>query len=229
MAKVSNLLQAVLDEYGTPAPAPFEALFAAPLSLEADAPQKGDVIDGSAPFSHLNIVEIDGVSYVTIDASATDGDGAALHAALKELGLIGGGSYHHLASGLLPVDAIAMLDGLDTLAVATASLMRSSVGSVTTRDDVAVQADAARTAFGVDGTGVTVGILSDAFDTGGLGGSYAADIASGDLPDDVLILQEFSGVGIDEGRAMAQLVHDLAPGADLQFATAFEGMGLLRL
>jgi hypothetical protein len=51
----------------------------------------------------------------------------------------------------------------------------------------------------------------------------ANDIASGDLPAATTILQDFAG-GTDEGRAMAQLIHDLAPGASIAFATAFTGM-----
>ncbi|MEQ9122831.1 MAG: S8 family serine peptidase, partial [Alphaproteobacteria bacterium] len=71
--------------------------------------------------------------------------------------------------------------------------------------------------FGVDGAGVAVGVLSDSFDA--LGGA-AADRASGDLPA-VTVLRDASGT--DEGRAMAQIVHDVAPGADLLFHTASGG------
>jgi hypothetical protein len=44
---------------------------------------------------------------------------------------------------------------------------------------------------------------------------------SGDLPASVRLLQDTNGE--DEGRAMAELVHDLAPGAPLLFNTAFTG------
>jgi hypothetical protein len=100
----------------------------------------------------------------------------------------------------------------------------------------------AREAFGVDGSGVTVGILSDSFNRAteaadGSGSPIAthksADVAAGDLPGfantckgehtPVEILDDSEGKGEDEGRAMAQIVHDLAPGADLAFATAFGG------
>jgi hypothetical protein len=71
------------------------------------------------------------------------------------------------------------------------------------------------------GQGLKIGILSDSFNR--LNG-YAADIASSDLPNDVTVLKEFSGTGgTDGGRGMAQLVHDLIPGAKLFFRTAFEG------
>jgi hypothetical protein len=93
---------------------------------------------------------------------------------------------------------------------------------------------AARAANGVDGSGETVGILSDSFDTAAGAPTHAAtDIATGDLPGvgnpcgrtaPVVVQSDFSGGGqTDEGRAMAQLVHDLAPGAHLAFATAFNG------
>jgi len=95
---------------------------------------------------------------------------------------------------------------------------------------------------GVDGSGVTVGILSDSFDAateavpGGPVETHALeDEESGDLPgpenpctnkDPVEVLHEFKPFGeeaFDEGRGMAQIVHDMAPGADISFATAFEG------
>lgn len=100
----------------------------------------------------------------------------------------------------------------------------------------------ARELFGVDGSGGTVGILSDSFNQAteaadGSGSPIATrkskDVANGDLPGfanscegeqtPVEILDDSESEGEDEGRAMAQIVHDLAPGADLAFATAFTG------
>jgi hypothetical protein len=80
----------------------------------------------------------------------------------------------------------------------------------------------ARTRFGVDGSGIAVGVLSDSFNC--LGGA-AADVANGDLSP-VAVLQEEPDCssGTDEGRAMLQIVHDLAPGASLLFATADSGI-----
>src|SRR5690606_33300437 len=70
----------------------------------------------------------------------------------------------------------------------------------------------ARGYFGVTGAGVKVCVISDGVD------SLAALQASGDLPAvDVLPGQAGSG---DEGSAMLEIVHDLAPNAELGFATA---------
>ena len=97
----------------------------------------------------------------------------------------------------------------------------SSGGSVTNQADVSVHADTARSTYGVDGSGLKVGVLSDSFNN--LGG-MSGDITSGDLPSDTTILSDLSSGGTDEGRAMAQIVHDIAPGAAIEFATAFNGM-----
>jgi subtilisin-like proprotein convertase family protein len=88
----------------------------------------------------------------------------------------------------------------------------AAAGSVTSEGDAAHGADKARTKFKVSGVGVTVGVLSDGVD------SLAASIASGDLPPDARALPGQAGDG-DEGTAMMEIVHDLAPKAKILFAT----------
>jgi hypothetical protein len=103
-------------------------------------------------------------------------------------------------------------------------------GAATSEGDTQLQAASARNSFGVSGTGVKVGVLSDSFDRDTSAPTHASDdVASGDLPGPgnpcghTTAVQKVddSVVGDDEGRAMAQIVHDLAPGAALAFATAF--------
>lgn len=88
------------------------------------------------------------------------------------------------------------------------------------KSDQAVRGDIARAQYGVTGAGIRIGILSDSFN---LGGGMAADVASGDLPAGVQILEEGPAGGHDEGRAMADLVHRIAPGAQILFHTATNG------
>jgi hypothetical protein len=110
---------------------------------------------------------------------------------------------------------------LASLQFARPSYMTTRVGSVDSQGDAAMRSDVARTTFGVDGTGVTVGTLSDSFDC--LGGA-AGDVASGDLPTGIVVLDDFIDPGcIDEGRAMMQLIADVAPGAAQAFHTALGG------
>ena len=98
-------------------------------------------------------------------------------------------------------------------------------GSTFSGGDPAMRSDLARDEFNVDGSGIIVGALSDTYDDAGiaLATDAADDVASGDLPPGVIVLDDTGGPGIDEGRAMLQLIHDVAPGAGLAFHTAFNG------
>ncbi len=86
-----------------------------------------------------------------------------------------------------------------------------NVGAATSQGVVAHAADKVQQT-GIDGTGVKVCVLSDGVN------SLAARQASGDLPAvDVVAGQAGNG---DEGTAMLEIIHDMAPGATLGFATA---------
>jgi len=89
-------------------------------------------------------------------------------------------------------------------------------GSKTSEGDKAHAAGRARKFFGVDGTGVSIGVLSDSDDF------REQAIASGDLPAGTTTIPGQDGrPGTGEGTAMMEIVHDVAPGANLVFATAF--------
>jgi hypothetical protein len=98
--------------------------------------------------------------------------------------------------------------------------MQTRAGAVTSQGDIAQYSDVARTTNGIDGSGITVGVLSDSYNN--LLGE-AADVSSGDLPAGVDVLSDLASGGCDEGRAMAQIVYDVAPGSELAFHTAFNG------
>jgi len=117
--------------------------------------------------------------------------------------------------------------------VAATTPYQPCFGAETSEGDAQLGAAKARAEFEVAGTGTKVGILSDSFDQDPLVPTGAAeDVRSGDLPGaedpcgepaPVEVLDDTEASGEDEGRAMAQIVHDLAPGAALSFATAFTG------
>jgi hypothetical protein len=73
----------------------------------------------------------------------------------------------------------------------------------------------AATGVALNGAGLKIGILSDSFN---LNGGEAADIADGDLPaaSNIHIIKEGTS-GDDEGRALAQLIHSIAPDAQIYF------------
>jgi hypothetical protein len=92
------------------------------------------------------------------------------------------------------------------------------IGSLTTQGDVTHASNTARSTYGVNGTGIRVGVLSDSAEATGF------LIGTGDLPAGTTIVQDIvDGPGSSEGSAMMEIVYDMAPGAQLFFASAFNG------
>ena len=113
--------------------------------------------------------------------------------------------------------------------------LTSETGLVVSQAVEVMKVDIARNLFGVDGSGITIGVLSDSFDRSqNVITTARDDVLSGDIPGienpygnniPVTILDDRADNSdfnlIDEGRAMIQLIHDVAPGADFLFHSAF--------
>ena len=106
-------------------------------------------------------------------------------------------------------------------------------GLTTTQGDKAMVSDKARKAWKVSGKGVKVGVMSDSYNTK-FGNPAQLDVINGDLPGPgnpvnkkpVVLSAEYPyGRGTDEGRAMMQIVHDVAPDAELYFRSGFISAG----
>ena len=159
---------------------------------------------------------------VVIDVLAVPGQERELERELRRLGANHISRYEHNISCLLPIDKIDRLDDIGALKYARlVPEPETNKGAVTSRGDIVMKSDRARDIYGVDGKGIKIGIISDSYNN--LDGE-AEGIASGDLPKGgVRIIQDLPEGGSDEGRGMAELIHDIAPGAKLFFRTAFLG------
>jgi Subtilase family len=136
-------------------------------------------------------------------------------------------AYVPLGSG----ETLASLPGVSAVKLVQRPV--SHAGSVTSEGAKLLNADQVNAA-GITGQGITVGILSDSFNGVSAAPTAYDDVTSGDLPnvgvpDGRPGLKFLSDGGddidgyTDEGRAMAQVVYDVAPGVSLCFATAFLG------
>ena len=142
---------------------------------------------------------------------------------LERLGMTHISHYKHLISGLLPITQLNQLESIQGVQwVSSQRAIANSRGLAANAGDQSMFTDIVKKQQGVDGSGIKIGVMSDSYNC--LAGAEA-DIATGDLPNDVELVKEFSFCAegaSDEGRAMMQLIHDIAPGAKLLFHTAFE-------
>ncbi|HZF25515.1 MAG TPA: hypothetical protein VEZ88_04590 [Steroidobacteraceae bacterium] len=194
----------------------------------ATAKQRSLAVARSGRNPLLKVVD----GYIVIDAVAKPGQAQALHTELVSRGLQNGSVFGNVVSGRLPASALGDLAATSSLHFARPSVRAHDAGLVTTQGDRSLNSDLARARFGVDGTGITVGAMSDSFNCttgpllpGQMHTTAEQDVANGDLPAGVVVLKEdpTCNDGNDEGRAMLQIIHDVAPGARLAFHTADDG------
>jgi len=205
--------------------------------------QDGAVADFAQPaarqalaerFAQAGLVQFDASGRVLVDVHL-DGRRALadVHAASLRLGaevFAEDAAYQHgvLSLWLSPRRALELARAPGVRSVLLAPPPVTHIGKATSQGVGLLHADAAN-ASGYTGAGITVGALSDSYDQGlKAKGSASADVKSGDLPgagnpdgftSPVAVLKD-SPLGEDEGRAMLQIVHDVAPAARLCFATA---------
>ena len=237
MAAVGRELAVLYYQNQTGGKQSVRALREASLSREAPPPRtkrrRGERRRGGGGRVHSPI-SADG-QFVTVEATAAR-EATRLLGDLEGLGLQGGATAGNVVSGRLPISSIRAAASLSSLRGMRPSRARTYVGSAESEADSAHRADEVRENLGLNGEGQKVCALSDSYNQDNSALTTASDdIQSGDLPGagnpsgrtaPVDVLEDYDGSDpepTDEGRAMLQLIHDIAPGARLGFHTAFGG------
>ena len=179
---------------------------------------RNEPIAPGVPTQHLDFAaDAQGRVLVDITAKVTD-------ALLAEVRVGGGEVVNHYSRfdairAKVPLARLELLAGRqDVRFIRAAAMPVTKVGRILSEGDVTHRAGQARTNYTVAGAGVKIGVISDSVDF--LGGSQA----SGDVGA-VTVLPGQSGVpGSGEGTAMLEIVADLAPKAELFFATGGGGL-----
>lgn len=178
----------------------------------------------------IDLVSIDSQDRVLISARAIElSKFAQFESDLLDLNMkiIDVSPEQQLISGYFPIEQLGELGSVDNFSSAAPVYNPvTRVGSALTQADAVILGPDFRASESIDGAGITVGVLSDSVDQVDSDNDNVTGIAesqaTGDLPSrGVNVLRDnpnaFGGNPTDEGRAMLEIVHDIAPGADLAF------------
>ena len=174
---------------------------------------------------------------VWIEVIALQGQRSALASLLTSsaYGLtdtISNGQNNLIITGKYPIANLLLLNNLTTMISFCRPVYPpvSNSGIVQSAGDSAMRTNYVRNGFNLKGDSIRIGVLSDSYNT--LPNNPAAqDVANDDLPGrpgntvnpfPVHVLYDYPfGSKSDEGRAMLQIIHDVAPKARLSFRTGF--------
>ena len=206
--------QPLLDlAYGLP--------YGTPVAMGANAvaPTRGTA--GPSDFSFLEF-DAQGRVLINVHSTQTATLGTFQKDLQTQLGFttVSAFASQDMVTGFLPVNQILNLPNIaDFDSVTPVYKPILNVGSYPTDGDPVIHSDTFRAANSVDGTGVKVGVISDSANE--VGGGLAASEASGDVAPNVQVLADDPLPNpTDEGRAMLEIVHHIAPGASEAFNTA---------
>ena len=152
---------------------------------------------------------------------------------------VDGNEYANLITGMFPIDKLIELNEfLNSLQVGNYARplyapIHNNSGLGINTGDYAMYSDFVRGGYKqLDGSGIKIGVFSNSYNTQG---GAATDVINDDLPGsgnihgyetNVDVMKEYPigfGTMSDEGRAMLQIVHDIAPAAELVFRTGSLG------
>ena len=186
--------------------------YAVTRGLDADAPP-------SEPQRDLIRFDDAGNVQVYIYMESTDEEALA---ELQELGARIEIVHAGIVQAWVPpaaLEAFAALDIVRDISPPDYGVTRT--GSVTTEGDTIHRSNLVRELSSLTGAGVRVGVISNGVD------SITSARATGHLPATVDVNPDRPGRG-DEGTALLEIIHDLAPGASLAFSRAGSSLGFVR-
>jgi hypothetical protein len=119
-----------------------------------------------------------------------------------------------IIQGWIPIDRVEAVSELSFVSkIELPSYGQYQTGSVLTEGDSILLANLPRK-LGVDGTSVKVGVISDGAN------NLGEAIATGDVPPSAVIYGSCTGGTCNEGTALMEIIHDLAPSAELAMGAA---------
>ncbi|AKB18126.1 MULTISPECIES: PGF-pre-PGF domain-containing protein [unclassified Methanosarcina] len=117
---------------------------------------------------------------------------------------------NHIVVAWVPLESLETLAALSEVKnIQTVLPPFVRQGNTVSKGDSILNASSLRGLYGINGTGIKIGIISDGVD------SLKDAQATGDISSDVHVLS--NKVGGNEGTNMLEIIHDIAPGAELYF------------
>lgn len=153
--------------------------------------------------------------YIYVD-HVSDGNIAVLEEQGVEIEIVN--RKHAIIQGWTPVFNLEDIAALDfVVRITPPDYGEPRTGSVKTEGDAIMRSDEVREILGFDGSMVRIGVISDGVD------NASSAQATGDLPPNIIVNPNLPGRG-DEGTAMLEIIHDIAPGAELAFSAGAAGV-----
>ena len=196
--------------------------------------------DINNPVSPFFVIQNDSIK---IDVIVKEGQYAATLALLtgSTYGLsdiMSNGTSNFIITGLFKISKLPSLNLLTTYIDYVRPYYKPvfKAGIVTSAGDGQLRSDMVRLGYKLQGEGVKIGVMSNSYKTittattNPITNTESQDVGNGDLPGTgnpngnvlpVHVVKDYPFKSTDEGRAMLQIIHDIAPKSELYFRTGF--------
>ena len=222
---------AVLPAYAQDSDVPTDAAMEQVLPSErelslAESKVHTQLLVAISPSGEASAQDTDTMIEVDIVAEVSD----SLLDEIDDLGgtVVNAFAADHAIRAKMPLGEILELAEEDAVvSIDPGSRLSTNADVAATEGDVAHEANIARQQYGVDGSGIKVCVLSDSNDDGQGALQHAKDIGAIDEATTSVLHDANEGAqdGMNssshtgEGLAMMEIIHQLAPGASIEFAT----------